>query len=56
MAKNSGYRSQKLAPASFKQGSGIRKKVGKKQGGYISFSLQPHAFQVPSSSVPALWE
>ena len=41
MAKNSGYRSQKLAPASFKQGSGIRKKVGKKQGGYISFSLQP---------------
>ena len=43
MAKNSGYRSQKLAPASFKQGSGIRKKAGKKQGGYISFSLQPSA-------------
>lgn len=34
MAKNSGHRSQK---------SGIRKKVGKKQGRYISFSLQPSA-------------
>lgn len=34
MAKNSGYRSQK---------SEIRKKVGKKQGRYISFSLQPSA-------------